>query len=95
MDLAAVDKATFPDKLVPLALITKHQAIPIFRRGNRLFIALADPTNIAALDEIKFATGIGTEAVVVDQRALSKMLTEILDKQDSLNSEMDLSLIHI
>ena len=89
LDLAAVDKATFPDKLVPLALITKHQAIPIFRRGNRLFIALADPTNIAALDEIKFATGIGTEAVVVDQRALSKMLTEILDQQDSLNSEMD------
>ena len=89
LDLAAGDKATFPDKLVPLALITKHQAIPIFRRGNRLFIALADPTNIAALDEIKFATGIGTEAVVVDQRALSKMLTEILDQQDSLNSEMD------
>ena len=69
--------------------MTKHQTIPIFRRGNRLFIALADPTNIAALDEIKFATGISTEAVVVDQRALSKLLTEILDQQDSLSSEMD------
>ena len=89
LDLAAMDKATFPDKLIPPALITKHQAIPIFRRGNRLFIALADPTNISALDEIKFATGIGTEAVVVDQRALSKVLAEILDQQDSLNSEMD------
>ena len=89
LDLSAVDRNMFPDKLVSPALMTKHQTIPIFRRGNRLFIALADPTNIAALDEIKFATGISTEAVVVDQRALSKLLTEILDQQDSLSSEMD------
>jgi len=89
LDLSAVDSNMFPDKLVSPALMTKHQTIPIFRRGNRLFIALADPTNIAALDEIKFATGISTEAVVVDQRALSKLLTEILDQQDSLSSEMD------
>ena len=89
LDLAALDQRSLPDKLVPSALMTKHQTIPIFRRGNRLFIALADPTNIAALDEIKFATGISTEAVVVDQRALSKLLTEILDQQDSLSSEMD------
>ncbi|MDA8660791.1 type IV-A pilus assembly ATPase PilB [Luminiphilus sp.] len=89
LDLAALDQRSLPDKLVPSALMTKHQTIPIFRRGNRLFIALADPTNIAALDEIKFATGISTEAVVVDQRALSKLLTEILDQEDSLSSEMD------
>ena len=89
LDLSAVDRNMFPDKLVSPALMTKHQTLPIFRRGNRLFIALADPTNIAALDEIKFATGISTEAVVVDQRALSKLLTEILDQQDSLSSEMD------
>ena len=89
LDLAALDQRSLPDKLVPSALMTKHQTIPIFRRGNRLFIALADPTNIAALDEIKFATGISTEAVVVDQRALSKLLTAILDQEDSLSSEMD------
>ena len=89
LDLAAVDRSTFPDKLVPSTLMIKHQAIPIFRRGNRLFIALADPTAIAALDEIKFATGISTEAVVVDHRTLSKLLTELLDQQDSLNSEID------
>ena len=89
LDLAALDQRSFPDKLVPPALMTKHQTIPIFRRGNRLFIALADPTNIAALDEIKFATGISTDAVVVDQRALSKLLTAILDQEDSLSSEMD------
>jgi type IV pilus assembly protein PilB len=89
LDLAAIDQSTFPDKLVSAALMSKHQTIPIFRRGNRLFIALADPTNIAALDEIKFATGISTEAVVVDERVLARLLTELLDQQNSLNSEMD------
>jgi len=89
LDLSAIDRNTFPDKLVSAALMSKHQTIPIFRRGNRLFIALADPTNIAALDEIKFATGISTEAVVVDERVLARLLTELLDQQNSLNSEMD------
>jgi type IV pilus assembly protein PilB len=89
LDLSAIDRSTFPDKLVSAALMSKHQTIPIFRRGNRLFIALADPTNIAALDEIKFATGISTEAVVVDERVLARLLTELLDQQNSLNSEMD------
>jgi type IV pilus assembly protein PilB len=89
LDLSAIDRNTFPDKLVSAALMSKHQTIPIFRRGNRLFIALADPTNIAALDEIKFATGISTEAIVVDERVLARLLNELLDQQNSLNSEMD------
>jgi type IV pilus assembly protein PilB len=89
LDLSAIDRNTFPDKLVSAALMSKHQTIPIFRRGNRLFIALADPTNIAALDEIKFATGISTEAIVVDERVLARLLTELSDQQNSLNSEMD------
>ncbi|MDG1066138.1 MAG: type IV-A pilus assembly ATPase PilB [Luminiphilus sp.] len=89
LDLAAIDRNIFPDRLIPPALMAKHQAIPIFRRGNRLFIAVADPTNLAALDEIKFATGISTEAVLVDERSLTKLLAEVLDKQESLDSEMD------
>ena len=89
LDLAAIDRNIFLDKLISHSLMAKHQAIPIFRRGNRLFIAVADPTNLAALDEIKFATGISTEAVLVEQRALSKLLTELLDKQESLDSEMN------
>ena len=88
-DLAAIDRNIFPHKLISASLMAKHQAIPIFRRGNRLFIAVADPTNLSALDEIKFATGISTEAVLVDERPLTKLLAELLDKQESLDSEMD------
>ena len=87
-DLSAMNRELLPDKLVDPVLIAKHHALPLFRRGNRLFIAVSDPTNLAALDEMKFATGISTDAVLVDEQSLSRMLTEILDEQDSLETGM-------
>jgi len=68
--------------------MTKHHAVPLYRRGNRLFVAVSDPANLAALDEFKFATGIGTDAVLVDEKSLSRLLGELLDDHDSLDSSM-------
>ena len=79
----------FPEKIIPPALMSKHQVVPLFRRGNRLFVGVADPTNLAALDEVKFATGISTEAVLVEERTLARVLDELLDEQDSLGSQME------
>lgn len=87
-DLDALGKPSSVDKLVSPELMAKHHAIPLFRRGNRLFIGVSDPTNLAALDEIKFATGISTDAVLVDEQALSRALAEILEEQNSLDNEM-------
>ena len=69
--------------------MSKHQAVPLFRRGNRLFVGVSDPTNLAALDEIKFATGISTDAVLVEERSLSRVLDEILEDEDSLGADME------
>ena len=55
--------------LVSEKLITKLNAVPLFKRGNRLFVALSSPTNTQALDEFKFATGLSTEAVLVNDAA--------------------------
>ncbi len=88
-DLTAIDRSSLPDKLVPLELVDKHHALPLFQRGNRLFIAISDPTNLAALDEIKFATMIATDAVLVNEETLATVLTELTDQQDSLASGMD------
>ena len=52
-DLRPVVGEHIPVDLVPQSLIRKHQALPIFRRGNRLFVAIADPTNTSALAEFK------------------------------------------
>src|SRR5690554_1134016 len=83
-DINAFNAGALPSGLVDVALVQKHHALPLFRRGNRLFIAVSDPTNLAALDEIKFHTGINTDAVLVEERALSKMIAEWIDAQDTL-----------
>lgn len=88
-DIAALNRATQPETPVSADLIMKHRAIPLYRRGNRLFIGMSDPTNLAALDEIKFATGISTEAVLVDEQVLSRFLNSIVEDQDSLDSQVD------
>jgi type IV pilus assembly protein PilB len=59
-------------------LVRQHQALPLCKRGNRLFVGLADPMNINALDEIKFNTGISTEPVLVEQDKLSRLIEETL-----------------
>lgn len=70
--------------LVPQPLIRKHRALPLFRRGNRLFIAIADPTNKPALDEFKFATGVATDTVVVEQNQLNHLIDEVIARQDEV-----------
>ena len=61
-DLAAMELENAPISLVDEKLIRQHRALPLFRRGNRVFVAVSDPTNLQALDEIKFHTGISTES---------------------------------
>ena len=83
-DLSAFNQTILPEGLVDVSLVTKHHALPLFRRGNRLFIAVSDPTNLTALDEIKFHTGINTDAVLIEERALSKSIADWVDAQDQL-----------
>ncbi len=84
-DINAFNRVNLPDELVEAKLVTKHHALPLFRRGTRLFIAVSDPTNLAALDEIKFHTGINTDAILVEERALSKIIIEWVESQENLD----------
>ena len=65
-----------------MKLIQQHHALPIYRRGNRLFLAVSDPTNLRALDEIKFHTGINTDAILVDEKVLDIAIKHFLESQD-------------
>jgi type IV pilus assembly protein PilB len=87
IDLIEID----PDiiKLIGNNLIKKHSALPIFKRGKRLTIAIADPTNIQALDEIKFATGLAVHAVVVEADKLSKKIEKVIEDTDDSLDNMD------
>lgn len=81
-DLNALSHDSIPQKLVDDKLIRKHRTLPIARRGNRLFLAITDPTDLHALDEIKFNTGINTEAVLVEADKLQIAIDKYLNSQE-------------
>ncbi len=86
--LEALDMTAAPVGLVDEKLIRIHHALPIFRRGNRLFLAVSDPTNIQGLDEIKFHTGLAIEAIVVEEEKLVRAIEVILDASDASMSDL-------
>jgi type IV pilus assembly protein PilB len=75
-------------RLVSDKLLAKHRVLPIFRRGKRLFLAVADPTNLHAIDEIKFQTSLGIEAIVVEDDKLQKTIDKTLEQVDSQMSAL-------
>ncbi len=92
-DMDVMDMESTPTSLVSEKLIRQHHALPLFRRGNRLYIAVSDPTNLAAIDEFKFHTGINTEAVLVEEEKLNRAIETALDAMDTTMSDlMDVDL---
>nr|MBA2689933.1 Flp pilus assembly complex ATPase component TadA [Burkholderiales bacterium] len=79
LDLSAVDFEAVPRNLVETKFITSHRVLPLGKRGNRLFLAVSDPTNQQALDEIKFATGLVIEPVVVEDGKLGTLIRKMGD----------------
>src|SRR5688572_11789435 len=88
LDLSALDPDTIPKNLIDEKLIRQHQALPIQKRGNRLFVAVTDPMNLAALDEIKFNTGIATEPVLVEVDKLNHFIENAMNSADTSLQEM-------
>lgn len=78
IDLDVVDLQNAPITDVSERLIRKHRTLPLFKRGKRLFVAVSDPTNTQALDEIKFNTGLITEGILVADDKLSQAIEDAL-----------------
>lgn len=81
-DLDVLRPEALPRKLVDSKLIRKHHTLPLFKRGNRLYIGIADPTNVHAIDEIKFNTGLSTDAVLVESDKLQKAIETYLNQEE-------------
>ncbi|MCB1736976.1 MAG: Flp pilus assembly complex ATPase component TadA, partial [Gammaproteobacteria bacterium] len=82
LDIRALDLELIPMKLVNARMINELHALPLFKRGKRLFVGIADPTNMQALDEIKFHTGIPTEAVIVEADKLEVAIEQAQKTHD-------------
>ena len=89
LDIGVLEMEGAPVSLVDEKLITQHHALPIFKRGKRLYVAVSDPTNLQALDEIKFNTGLITDLILVEEDKLSATIDKALSAQDTLE-DMDL-----
>ncbi len=83
LDLDNFDKEILPISLVSEKLITKHHALPLFKRSDRLYVAISDPTNLTALNEFKFHTGINTHAILVEENKLATLIENALTEQET------------
>ena len=91
IDLNAFDSAMIPDGIRNEKLIRKHNALPLFLRGKILFVAMSDPTNLDALEDIQFNTGFPTELVLTNDETLQKFIDKVLEEEgDALDiSDID------
>jgi type IV pilus assembly protein PilB len=88
LDLLAIEIDPEVAKLASDKLINQHRALPIFKRGNRLYLAISDPTNLQAMDEIKFATGLSTEPVLVEDDKLERVIEKVLEASETSVADM-------
>src|SRR5215471_18305394 len=95
-DVEAVNLDLEVVRLVSEKLLAKHRVLPLFRRGKRLFLAVADPTNLHAIDEVKFQTSLGIEAIVVEddklQKAIDKAIEQVDNQMSALSDEEGVDL---
>jgi len=88
VNLDAVDIEADVIKLVKESLVRKHNTLPLFKRGNRLFIAVSDPTLLQAIDEVKFHVGMSTEAILVEEDKLQRVINKSMEDNDTSLSEL-------
>ena len=87
-DVDALDINQNVVRLVNEKLITQHKALPLFKRGNRLYVGVADPTNLHALDEIKFQTNHTVEPVLVSEEQLGRIIERALTESGTTIGDM-------
>ncbi|MCU0075252.1 type IV-A pilus assembly ATPase PilB [Pseudomonas koreensis] len=88
LDLNCLDKETQPKGLVSEKLVRQHHALPLWRRGNKLFVGISDPSNHQAINDIQFSTGLSTEAILVEDDKLTDAIEKFFDHHATGLEEM-------
>ena len=77
LDLAAFNSSNLPDKIIDAKLMQSQRVIALAKRGNKVLVAISDPTNSQALDQIKFQTQLAVEPIIVDHGTLLKLIEKL------------------
>lgn len=89
LDLDAVEIDLEVMRSVDQKLLNKHRVLPLVRRGQRLFLGISDPTNLQAIDEIKFQTSLRIDPIVVEQAKLEERISKALEAVDTSMSSLE------
>jgi type IV pilus assembly protein PilB len=92
LDLSALEKENQPKGLISEKLIRQHCALPLWRRGNKLFVGISDPTNHQAITDIQFSTGLTTEAILVEDDKLTIAIDKFFDSHSGMGDLADVDL---
>ena len=88
IDLDAMDIDLDVVRAVDQKLVNKHRVLPLVRRGQRLFVGIADPTNLQAIDDIKFQTSLRIDPVVVEQDKLEERIVKAIEAVDTTMGDL-------
>ncbi len=89
LDLDAIDIDLDVVRSVDQKLVIKHRVLPLVRRGQRLFLGISDPTNLQAIDDIKFQTSLRIDPVVVEQDKLEALIVKAIEAVDTTMDDLD------
>lgn len=89
VDALAIDPVQSAVSLVKEDLLRKHNVLPLFKRGGRLFVGTSDPTNNQALEELKFHTNLAVEPILVDAERIKKSLDQWMEAAEAFNDELE------
>lgn len=78
-DLAAVNPEVFPKELVTEKLARQHRALPLYKRANKLYIAISDPGNHQAVTDIQFSSGMTVEPLLVEDDKLGQAIDKLYE----------------
>ena len=98
-DLAVYDTALLPKDLTDNKLIQKHRVVPLIQRGQILYVATSNPTNIDSLDAIRFNTKLNIEPIIVEHNKLEKLIEQqfgdsgSFDFGDSEDFDLDVDVV--
>ena len=88
-DLNAIDTEQIPKGLVEPATLQSRRILPLAQRGNQLFIATSDPTNLQTATDIRFQTNLSVEQIVVEDDKLGKLIEKVVESSDTSMRNLD------
>ncbi|GGA96681.1 type IV-A pilus assembly ATPase PilB [Agarivorans gilvus] len=86
LDLDAIEINEIPQSFLNEKLIFKHHVLPVYSQNQTLYVAMADPSNVSALEDFGFSFGLHVEALLVEENKLSKAIQSLVD--DSANLDL-------